>query len=117
MSLPENEKRRSSRLPVNLKYRLTLDDDNEITHTGIIRNISLSGAYLAQITPDLTSTDVFQKGMVSINTENEWVTMKCEIVYIGTGSDDFPKGVGVAFCQDDEYTATAIWNMAIQCIL
>ena len=105
------EKRRASRLPVNLDYRLTI---NEEVYTGCIGNISLSGAYLATSEPSFPPSIVLQQGLLDIKFEEEWCSLNCEVVYIGRADDEFfPVGTGVAF-SDDELTTTMIWNITVK---
>ncbi len=115
MTSPDNEqRRRSPRLPINLRYQLTIDD---MTYAGDIRNISLSGTYLASIKPELPATSIAHQGQLSIHSNNEWITINCVIVYISDRTTDFPEGVGVKFCQDNEETISDVWNIAIQYLL
>ena len=111
MTSSGKEKRRHSRLPIDLQYRLEIDNRE---YSGHISNISLSGAYLATIKPTLPTSTVSRQGNLHINTERGWVAVKCEVVYVGSKNEFFPHGAGVTFCAGDEDTATAVWNVAIQ---
>ena len=104
------ENRRYARLPIELDFTLTL---REVTYTGIIGNISLSGAYLAEITPPIDHNPVADQGELVLKTTNGQATVKCQIVYVGRTDDDhFPEGVGVVFCDPDEETTSIIWNIS-----
>lgn len=111
MTSSGKEKRRHSRLPIDLQYLLIINDRE---YRGHINNISLIGAYLATVEPELSESCVGLQGMLNIHAESGWVTLKCEIVYIGSNDKFFPSGAGIAFCQSDDDTASAVWNLAMQ---
>lgn len=88
------EKRRHLRLPVDIKYRLHIDNEE---YKGCINNISSSGAYLATINPQLPVSRVAKQGMLEMNVEEGWISARCEIVYIGNCANRAsPTGAGVA---------------------
>jgi hypothetical protein len=111
MSYTGREKRRHVRLPIDLQYRLVVDD---LEYSGHMEDISLSGAYLASIEPEFPASGVSRQGVLNINTRNEWVEVSGEVVYRGSRSKLFPQGVGFAFSQEDEEIASVIWNISIQ---
>ena len=94
-----------------MEYFLEIDNQKI---SGKISNVSLSGAYLETMEPQLSVSHISQQGVVNIKTENDWVKIKCNIVYVGAKKEDFPSGAGVEFCMEDEEAATAIWNIVIQ---
>lgn len=95
MNISAMEKRRHLRMPVEVKYRLFIDDEE---YSGQINNISSSGAHLATIDPMLPSTFVSQQGVLNLNIEEDsWVSARCEIVYVGNPANEFFSfGAGVA---------------------
>jgi hypothetical protein len=95
MNLLAMEKRRHLRLAVDVKYRLFIDNGE---YAGHINNISSSGAYLATIDPKLPGSCVSRQGVLNLNVDEEnWVSAKCEIVYVGhSANESFAQGAGVA---------------------
>ncbi len=102
--------RRHKRLPIDLQYYLVIDDDQ---YSGHISNISLGGAYLATIESDAPDLKPKQHGTLSIKTESGWVSLFCEVVYVGSNDEFFPAGAGVSFCSKDYATVSLIWNCCI----
>lgn len=88
------EKRRHLRLPVDVSYRLFI---NNKEYSGRVDNISSSGAYLASIDPTLPTSCVSQQGVLNLNLdEGGWVSAKCEIIYIGHSARALiPQSAGV----------------------
>lgn len=89
------EKRRHLRLPVDVRFRLRIDNEE---YKGYINNISSSGAYLASIDPQLPDSRVSKHGVLDMNVDEDgWVSARCEIVYVGNSANRaYPNGAGVA---------------------
>ncbi len=111
MNVTGKDRRRHARLPIDLQYILIVDDHE---YSGHISNISLSGAYLATIEPNDPVLQTSQRGTLNIKTHKGWQSLRCDIVYVGSNDPFFPDGAGVAFCDEDDKTASSIWNLAIQ---
>jgi len=111
MNSKKNELRKHGRVAIDLDYFFALNNQE---FSGRISNLSLGGAYLATINPKLPATSTSQQGNLKIKCKNGWTEIKCNIVYIGNKDLEGLDGVGVAFCNEDEVTATAIWNIAVQ---
>lgn len=108
MNYSGKEKRKHSRLPIDVQFRLIMDNHE---YSGKLSNISLSGAYLATIEPKLATSSITQQGSLHIGTGNGWVEVACEIVYLESESEIFPHGVGVTFCQGNEEAISKILDV------
>lgn len=111
MSKQTKEMRRHCRLSIDLEYFLEIDDQKI---SGQISDVSLSGAYLETMEPQLSVSHISQQGVLNIKTERGWIKIRCNIVYVGAKKEGFPSGAGVEFCMEDEEASTAIWNIVIQ---
>lgn len=107
----KQDKRQSIRFPISLPYRLIL---NGVEHSGRISNLSLGGVYLDSIEPRLDSSSISHQGELKIQQAEKWVTLKCEVVYLGESRALFPQGVGIAFVMQDDKITLELWNLAIQ---
>jgi hypothetical protein len=93
------ERRKHPRFVIQADYLLLL---NGVEHKGMVMNISLGGAYLATITPTVTEDNLFQDGEITLAANNASLNICCHITYVGTEQNEFPKGVGIAFANNNE---------------
>lgn len=103
--------RSHKRLPIDLQYFLQIDDHH---YSGHISNISISGAYLATIESVSPMLKAEQQGVLNIKSESGWVSLLCQIDYVGSNDEFFPAGAGITFCSRDYATASLIWNLCIE---
>ena len=85
------EKRRHVRWPIDLKYVLIIEGQE---FSGKLGNISLSGAFLETMTPVPTEPLVPKQGLLKIKGNDDWVSVKCNIIYSKAHNPVFPEGAG-----------------------
>jgi len=111
MTFPQSNRRKHTRVALEVEYHFFLDGEEYIGKTG---NISLSGAFLSSPEPELMPSCISQSGELKIQLNDELLSFKCEIVYIATqDNEDLPPGAGVVFLGADEETGLSILNLAI----
>jgi hypothetical protein len=111
MAFPPTNQRKHTRVPTDLKCFLFIDGQK---YTGKVSNISLSGAFFADVEPEISPVHTSHSGVLKIFLNDELLLLKCEVVYaVARGNPSFMAGAGVAFDEEDTETHKSIIKLAI----
>lgn len=94
-ALKTHELRQSPRFSITVKYNLIIGDSQ--LYTGETGNISINGAYLATVQPELTEINPEDLASLILQLDTHTITLSCRIVYINNSNNAMPIGLGVSF--------------------
>ncbi|MDD5273460.1 MAG: PilZ domain-containing protein, partial [Methylovulum sp.] len=101
------------RAVTDIGFSFSINGQSGQEYTGIINNISLSGAFLSKLQPLLTPEHISQTGLLKIGFDDEELPLACEIVYISPPDNQFfPVGAGVVFSDTDTKIQAAVTKLA-----
>jgi|GEM_PF-1948020 len=92
---PLGERRKNKRFDTVMTYVLVLDSTE---YTGLIENISLSGAYLGTFQPMITLDKLSKEGEIALFVDEGFaIRIRCQITYVGSGQGQYLNVVGLDF--------------------
>lgn len=109
-SRSSEDRREQRRFAIYIKYVLFLDG---VEYRGLIGNLSLGGAYLSTVEPLMTEDKLFRDGEIELKISDKPIRVHCHIRYVGTEQNEYPRGVGLAFSENDVNARAAIKEFII----
>lgn len=109
LAVNDTERREHPSVPTLLTCALAI---NGQIFSGIVGNISVSGAFIRDLQPDIIAEMIGGNGELTMTLNKDALNFKCKIVYAAERNHEyFPAGTGVIFSVTDAQTQSAIMKL------
>ena len=111
MSPIEDDKRGGERKPIKVEYELVIGGQHI---AGSTITISQGGAFLADVTPDLSPDNVSELGQLTLQFPAASITLNCLIIYahLGKQPEPFASGMGIEFNENSAEKIAELMRLA-----